>query len=172
MWKRRAAQLWPLWEAMKSFHTILWANITLIILPDFEGLRVSWGAYSAEGIVHEGKKRVQSLSSPCLMWSNQENKQTLLVHPAWPWHSPDRVLALGELLKTSSDAWLQSERWQQHSSQQPIMSAFHITLEKSLEGGRSGCLAGRHLNFRPLSLVEWEANWDRWRVQKCETTRQ
>lgn len=77
------------------------------------------------------------------------------------WHSPDRVLALGELLKTSSDAWLQSERWQQHSSQQPIMSAFHITLEKSLEGGRSGCLAGRHLNLRPLSLVEWEANWDR-----------
>lgn len=34
------------------------------------------------------------------------------------------------------------------------MSAFHITLEKSLEGGGPGGLAGRHVNLRPISLVE------------------
>lgn len=42
-------------------------------------------------------------------------------------------------------ARLQSERWQQHSSQRVIMSAFLITLEKSLERGL---------------FVEWEPNWD------------
>lgn len=30
------------------------------------------------------------------------------------------------------------------------MSAFLITLEKSLERGRAGCLAGSHVNLGPL----------------------
>lgn len=51
-----------------------------------------------------------------------------------------------------------------------MMSAFRTTLEKSVEGGGTGCLAGRRIHSRLVWLGEREPNWDRLRVQNCGNT--